>query len=161
MGPYKQIFECCFVFERAIGEWYLWPPCKAAGDKDQNSPAQHSGVARCLGQGDPGHPKDISSEVTQEWWLLCHEILNGFYAWATYHKTHHLGVISAHLHTSGWPHLNLLNKIQVVYLDYVFTMIYNVLSFPNWTSTVVFYQSLCQEYIINVQYIMYINRYIC
>lgn len=45
---------------------HLLSPCKAAGDKEENSHADCSGAARCLGQGDPGHPKDIVSEVTQE-----------------------------------------------------------------------------------------------
>ena len=42
--------------------------------------------------------------------------------------TKELGTISAHLHTS--PNL-ALNKIEVVYLDYVFTVTYNALGFPN------------------------------
>lgn len=45
-----------------------------------------------------------------------------------------------------------VNKIEVAYLDYVFTVTYNALGFPSWTSTPFFYQSLCQEYIVtNIQ----------
>lgn len=137
------------MFERAIEVEGI---CfHLAGDKEENSPAECSGAARCLGEGDPGHPKDIISEVTQERWLLCHEILNGFYTCTTYHKRPwHDQCSPSHLWLTS-PNL-ALNKIEVVYLDYVFTVTYNVLGFPNWMSTLFFYQSLCQEYIVtNIQ----------
>lgn len=56
-----------FVFERAVEvEDICLSPRKAAGDKEENSLAQCSGAAGCLGQGDPGLPKDIVSQVTRE-----------------------------------------------------------------------------------------------
>jgi len=83
-----------------------------------------------LGQGDPGHPKDIVSEVTQEGWLLCHEILRGLFACTTDHKrAQHDQCSPSHLWLT-LPNL-ALNKIGVVYLDYVFTVTYNALGFPS------------------------------
>lgn len=47
-GSLKQIFECCDL----ESHWRVVfvPPCKAAGDKDQKSPAEHSGTARAWGR---------------------------------------------------------------------------------------------------------------
>lgn len=118
------------MFEGAIvSGGHLLSPCKAPGDKEENSPAECSGAAGCSGQGYPGHPQRYLNEVTEEWWLLCSEILNGSYTRTNCHKRaqhdqrspSHQWLTSANL---------ALNKIEVVYLDYVFTVAYNALGFP-------------------------------
>lgn len=98
----KQTFECCVleshwrvVFVATLQDsWRQRPEVTCWALRS----------SQCLEQADPGHPKDIARQVTQKLWLLCHEILNGFYTWTTYYKTHQ-HMISIHLHTSGWPHL--------------------------------------------------------
>lgn len=60
--------------------------------------------------------------------------------------TKELGMISAHLLWLTSPNL-ALNKIDVVYLDYVFTVTYNALGFPNWMSTL-FFINLCVRNIL-------------
>lgn len=88
-----------FVFERAAEVEGICFHLARQLETEENSSAECAGAARSLGQGDSSRPRDLLSEVTWQWCLRCHEILNGFYTCATYSKE--LGKMSAHLPTCG------------------------------------------------------------